>query len=51
MRTRKGLVILTVCSLLFGCQAVQEQTNKEAPYQTKQKEGRQELLQPKSEKD
>ncbi len=32
-----------VTSLLLGCQAVQERTDKEAPNQIKQKEGRKEI--------
>lgn len=38
-----GIVVLTF--LLLGCQVVQEQTNREAPNQVQQKEGRQEIKQ------
>ena len=35
--------MLMLSSWLFGCQAVQKQTDKEAPNQIQQKEGRKEI--------
>ncbi len=37
------LTFLVSCNILIGCQVVQEQTNKEAPNQKTQKEGRSEI--------
>ncbi|MEW9667841.1 hypothetical protein [Ammoniphilus sp. 3BR4] len=45
-RTGKcSLGILVLMFLLLGCQMVQEQTNREAPNQVQQREGRQEIKQ------
>lgn len=44
MRILKSIVTIPIfCLLLFGCQAVQKQTDKEAPHQIQQKEGRKEI--------
>jgi len=45
MKFLKSLMtMLILSSMLFGCQAVQKQTDKEAPNQIQQKEGRKEIL-------
>ncbi|WP_170145323.1 hypothetical protein [Ammoniphilus oxalaticus] len=42
-KLQRGLALLLMVSLLSSCQTVQQQTNKEAPNQKKQKESREEL--------
>jgi len=44
MKVLKSLMTMLILSfMLFGCQAVQKQTDKEAPNQIQQKEGRKEI--------
>ncbi|RXT15305.1 hypothetical protein [Ammoniphilus sp. CFH 90114] len=48
MVIRQGKVIMIVLALMFSltaCKMIQEQTNREAPNQVQQREGRQEIKQ------